>query len=71
MTRSDRTYLHAAQGALLLALVRRQLGGVVRVGVPTAAELSGLLLPLLHLLHVPAAALVVLQGGGGGQKTRS
>lgn len=59
---SGPTYLDAAQGALLLALVRRQLGGVVRVGVPTAAELGGLLLPLLDLLHVPPAALVVLQG---------
>lgn len=61
MRSSDATYLDAAQRALLLALVRRQLGGVVRVGMPTAAELGGLLLPLLDLLHVPAAALVVLQ----------
>lgn len=62
---SGTTYLDAAQGALFFALVRRQLGGVVRVGVSTAAELSGLLLPLLDLLHVPPAALVVLQGGVG------
>lgn len=62
---SGTTYLDAAQGALFFALVRRQLGGVVRVGVSTAAELSGLLLPLLDLLHVPPAALVVLQGWGG------
>lgn len=66
---SGTTYLDAAQGALFFALVRRQLGGVVRVGVSTAAELSGLLLPLLDLLHVPPAALVVLQGGGRNRKT--
>lgn len=68
---SGPTYLDAAQGALFFALVRRQLGGVVRVGVSTAAELSGLLLPLLDLLHVPPAALIMLQGWGEGRNRKT
>lgn len=46
---------------MLLPFIRGEFGGVVRVGVSSAAQLGGLLFPLLDLLHVSAAALVVLK----------
>lgn len=60
LTRCNCTYHNTAQGALFLALVGCQFGGVVCVSMSTAAELSGFLLPLLDLLHMPTAALIVL-----------
>lgn len=51
---------NTAKGALFLALVGSEFGSVVRVGVSAAAQLGRLLFPLLHLLHVSAAALVML-----------
>lgn len=54
------TYHNIAQGALFLALIRCQFGGIVSVGMSATAEFCCLLFPLLNLLHVPATALIVL-----------
>lgn len=56
---------NTAKGALLLALVGSEFGSVVRVGVTAAAQLGCLLFPLLDLLHVSAAALVMLWARSG------
>lgn len=52
---------NTAKGALFLALIGSEFGGVVRVGVPAATQLGRLLFPLLDLLHVSTAALVMLR----------
>lgn len=54
------TYHDAAQGALFLALIWCQFGGVVCVSMSTTAELSSFFLPLLNLLHMPPAAFIML-----------
>lgn len=54
------TYHNIAQGALFLALIRCQFGGIVSVGMSATAEFCCLLLPLFNLLHVPATALIML-----------